>query len=363
MVSPFVVNQVCRLSGYRSLVFTYDRIPANGQEVYPGAEVYGPYWGSPLKRNLNRATNRLLGYPWTLGQAIRQQGVRLLHAHFGPYGLYSLPLAQRFRLPLVTSFYGYDMTSLAREPAYRSGLDRLFNQGALFLVEGENARRTLIDLGCPPEKITVHPLGIDLERFPFQSRSMDQNGEVKLLMCNRLVEKKGIPFALEALAQVAFSPPKVTMTILGDGPLREEITAMIQRLRLEDRVTLAGAVSYSRYREELYRHHIMVAPSVTASDGNTEGGAPTVLLEAQASGMPVLATYHADIPEVVKDGESGFLVAERDGDGLAERMRQLMNTPSLWQAMGEAGRRHMVERHNLETQNRKLEEIYDDLIP
>ena len=78
-------------------------------------------------------------------------------------------------------------------------------------------------------------------------------------------------------------------------------------------------------------------------------GTPVVLMEAQACGLPVVSTYHSGIPEVVKDGESGFLVPEKDVDALAEKMEYLINHPELWPKMGEAGRKHIERNYNIVT--------------
>ncbi len=114
--------------------------------------------------------------------------------------------------------------------------------------------------------------------------------------------------------------------------------------------------------EELIKAHIYLQPSVTAQNGDSEGGAPTTLLEAQASGVPVLSTYHADIPEVVVNGKSGFLVPERDSNALAERLEYLIDHPEEWSTMGREGRKHVEMNYNICKEADNLENIYDALI-
>jgi colanic acid/amylovoran biosynthesis glycosyltransferase len=126
-------------------------------------------------------------------------------------------------------------------------------------------------------------------------------------------------------------------------------------------VQLLGYQPHQCFLEELDRAHLFLAPSVTAGDGDTEGGAPTVLLEAQAAGLPVLATWHADIPEVVRDGETGFLVPERDSAALAEKLIYLAEHPELWPVLGAAGRRHMETNYNIRCETHKLENVYEEL--
>lgn len=362
--SPFIANQMRNPERFQPVVFSFTpEFVADMAEGSVEVPVYVPYAQSFWAKTWNRATRRVLKCPWMFRQAIRRHRVTLLHAHFGPSAIPFLPIAQKLRLPLVTSFYGYDMSSLpSNQPWYREKLQQLFQIGSLFLLEGENAGRTLLTLGCPPDKTMVNHLGVDLNRFPFSERNVARGMEIRLLVCSRLVEKKGIPYALDALHKLLPAHPRLRLTIIGDGPLRPLIVARIEELGLGQHVRLVASIPYSQYLEELYRHHILLVPSVTAQDGDTEGGAPTILLEAQASGMPVLATYHADIPEYLVDEESGFLVPERDSDALAERLAYLIDHPKGWGVLGRRGREHVALNYNMNIQNARLEDLYQELV-
>ena len=127
----------------------------------------------------------------------------------------------------------------------------------------------------------------------------------------------------------------------------------------KDKIKFLGYLSYQEYMRVLEKCHILLAPSLTASDGDTEGGAPVVLLDAMASGMPVVSTLHADIPEVVVDGETGFLVPEKDVDALVEALEKMINAPSLWKKMGKKGRQRIEKEFNVNIQAERLERIYD----
>jgi colanic acid/amylovoran biosynthesis glycosyltransferase len=120
-------------------------------------------------------------------------------------------------------------------------------------------------------------------------------------------------------------------------------------------------LDHDAYRQELTRAHILLQPSKTAADGETEGGAPTVLLEAQATGLPVISTTHADIPEYVKKGESGLLVDEGDVRGLAEALESLITQLDVRIGMGKLGRLHVVDNYNVSSEARKLEDIYEEI--
>lgn len=295
-------------------------------------------------------------------QVIRKQGARVIHAHFGPRGFKMLPIKRALGIPLVTTFYGYDMSQLPRQPEWRDAYARLFAEGDLFLVEGGHMRARLIQLGCPENKVEIQHIGVDLSQLTFRERSYPSEGKVILLFCGRFTEKKGLIYALQALAQVVQEYPALEFRIIGDGEDRPEIERLISVHHLDHAVRLLGFQPHHVFIEQLAEAHIFIQPSVTASSGDTEGGAPTVLLEAQACGVPVLATCHADIPEVVRDGESGILVPERDADALAEQLRTLLEHPNGWSQMGQCGRRHIETEHDIRTLAADLEQRYDRLI-
>lgn len=293
--------------------------------------------------------------------ALRRLRPQLIHAHFGPTGVLVLAAARRLQVPLITSFYGYDLSALVRMPQWRERYRRLFAHGALFLVEGPYMRERLLRLGCPPEKVRLRRIAIDLAQFPFRPRAWS-GGPVRLLQVGRLVEKKGHEYALRAFAQVRARVRASEFYIVGEGPLRPRLERLAAELGIAEAVRWMGALSRAAYRELAERCHILVQPSVVAATGDDEGGAPTVLLEMQASGMPIVATRHADIPHVVRDGESARLVPERDVAALADALVTLIENPAQWRAMAEAGRAFVAEHHDIRREAPRLEELYRSAI-
>jgi len=313
----------------------------------------------------DKLQSRLVGRPygWTrMKPYFRNQNIRLIHCHMGPNGLWALPFKHMLGCAVVTSFYGGDFTRLIREERWQRLYGQLFEAGDMFLVEGSTMCDHLIKHGCPQDKVRLHRIGIDLESLPFKPRRLDAGGKIHLLMVARFVEKKGIPYALEAVNRLKMDYPKLQLSILGDGELRPQIEQLIEDLDLKSHVKLLGYQPMQRYWAQLGQAHVLIAPSVTAADGDTEGGAPTVLLEAQACGLPVVSTCHADIPEVVLDGKSGLLVEERDALGLAEAISDLIEHPETWASMGQAGRRHVEMNHDSKLLGKRLEELYKELI-
>ncbi|MDP2652917.1 MAG: glycosyltransferase [Candidatus Omnitrophota bacterium] len=294
-------------------------------------------------------------------QALRTTGAQCIHAHFGPNGYFSLALRRALKIPLVTSFYGYDVTKLSREEEWRTKYRELFCEGDCFLVEGPVMRFRLAELGCPPEKIRIQRIGVPVAKMapPVRSKTRDKT---VIVFCGRFVEKKGLKYALRALAEVKRTKDRFEFRVIGDGPEKQKVSELIGRLGLNGHVKLLGFLNYDRYLDELGRADMLLQPSVTAADGDTEGGAPTVILEAQALGVPVISTTHADIPSVVVPGKSAVLSPERDVELLSRNILFLLKNPGVRQDMGLRGREFVGEHHDIRKEAPRLEAIYQSLI-
>jgi colanic acid/amylovoran biosynthesis glycosyltransferase len=279
------------------------------------------------------------------------------HAHFGPVGNAFLGVTKCRDTPYVVSFYGWDASQLLRDDPGR--YDDLFRRADAVTALSEDMRSTLVDAGCPRSKTHIQPLCVDTDRFTYQPRTREDDEPVRLLTVARFVEKKGLEYALRAVAALA-ETHEVEYAIAGDGERRERIESLIAELGLEDTVDLLGWQSQSEIVDLMADSHLFVLPSVTAESGDKEG-TPTVLLEAQAMGLPVVSTYHAGIPEIVADGEAGLLVPERDSGALADALAALADDPDRWADMGRAGRDYVESTHSIEAVSASLVDLYEAL--
>jgi colanic acid/amylovoran biosynthesis glycosyltransferase len=362
-VSPYLFRtgswihaQLTNAQGTRPVVITH-RLEA--PEAFPFAPIHLVTRSLPWSARLRLRGLYLTGAydPGVCLPALREEGVSLIHAHLGWEGARAERVAVAARLPLVTSFYGRDAGRLPRYPWWRRRYARLFETGRAFLVEGPALGARLADLGCPREKIHVVHLGIDPARIPFRVRSPGPDGSIEVLVSASFRPKKGVVPAVEAFAAVAPAFPGARLRILGDGPQRPAVERAIRRHRLGARVALEGYVDYARHLAALDAAQVFLAPSRTAPDGDSEGGAPVALIEAQASGLPIVSTRHADIPEVVSP-EAGLLGPEFDDGALAENLRSALSRPERWPAMGRAGRAHVEEGFDARRQARRAEAVY-----
>jgi colanic acid/amylovoran biosynthesis glycosyltransferase len=292
-------------------------------------------------------------------ETVRARRGNLLHAHFATEGVLAVPLAAALGLPLVTSFYGYDATVLPRDPDWNRALRRLFEVGTLFLAEGPALADTLVRLGCPPSRVRIASLPV-----PIPPRPASSTRRVPLvLVVGRLVEKKGVDTSLRVLARLREHTTRpFRAVIIGDGPERERLTELHRRLRLADHVTFAGAVDPETLRAHLARAAAVLQMSRTATDGDAEGGAPVILSQALAHGVPVVATRHCDIPWIVEDGRTGVIVESGDVGGAAARLARILEQPHLARAFGRAGRACARRRWSPAACGEALERYYAEAI-
>ena len=286
----------------------------------------------------------------------------IIHCQFGNLGELGLLLKDTglFRGKLVTSFRGYDISSWVRSNGHDIYWD-LFQRGDLFLCVSEHIKEKLIKLGCDEKKIIVHRSGVETKKHRVRPPIATRNGNVTVSTVARLNEKKGIEYGIRAVAKVLEKHQQVEYNIAGDGPIRGQLQHLITELKVGDHVRLLGWKPQDEIAELLQKSDILLAPSVTAENGDEEG-IPGVIMEAFAQKLPVVSTLHAGIPEMVHDGESGFVVPERDIDALAERIEELIKRPELRVAMGQSGRDLVEQHYDIRKLNDRLVEIYQQLL-
>jgi len=293
---------------------------------------------------------------------LKKRNSRLIHAHFGHNGVQALKLKQNLDIPLVTTFYGADLSQRDVIVPLKEEYRKLFIQGDLFLVEGPHMKTVLQTLGCPGNKIAIQRIAVPFSKINFRPRQPKGDQTVKLIFCGRFTEKKGLFIALEAIKQLRLHYDRFTFCLIGDGHLKSRIKGYIQEHGMQDYVEMPGFLTYSEYLQRLESADIFVHPSITAEDGDSEGGAPTTILEAQAMGLPVISTFHADIPNVVLPNQSALLSPERDAAALTENIRHLLENQDLWETMGKTGRDFVEQYHDIKKETPQLEEKYRNII-
>jgi len=306
------------------------------------------------------ATFRLL---FSILPFIQRDHYEIIHCHFGTLANHILLMKELGAIngKLCTTFHGYDISTFLKNQD-ADIYQKLFAEGDLFLPISQHWKRKLIKLGCDEDRIKVHRMGIDLSRFEFRKRPVSKNGTLNILTVARLVEKKGIEYGIKAVAQVLREYPDIVYRIAGDGPLLKKLEGLIQHLKVGENIHLLGPVEQAGVINLMMKSDILLAPSVTAKDGDQEG-IPVVLMEAFGTGLPIISTFHSGIPELVQDGVSGFLVPERDVEGLREKLIDLISKPELRLEMGLAGRKFVEKEYDIVKLNNSLAATYESMLP
>ena len=300
--------------------------------------------------------------------ALRNIQPAILHSHFGHVGWREMPAAKKAHVKHIVTFYGYDVNQVpCSNPIWKDRYRELFRHIELALCEGPFMAQALIDLGCPPNKVKVHHLGIPVHELAFEPRVWERAQPLRILLAASFREKKGIPYALAALGTIQARVP-LDITIIGDADgeasSQAEKQTILQTIRNYDlgaRTHLLGYQPHDVLLQAAYAHHIFLSPSVTASDGDTEGGAPITLLEMAATGMPIVSTRHCDIPAVIQDDETGFLAEERDIPGLVRKLSWLIENRDRWRPFLEKSRTHIEQEYHAKIQGFELATIYTEV--
>jgi colanic acid/amylovoran biosynthesis glycosyltransferase len=286
----------------------------------------------------------------------------IIHCHFGYLAVLGVNLkaSRAFNGPVVTTFRGHDISKYVQDHGAHV-YDTIFERGDLFLCVSEEIKETLIKLGLNTHKIIIHRSGVDISKSNFRTHNSRIGDKLEILTIARLVEKKGVEYGIRAVAKVLKKYQNIKYRIAGDGSLRTFLQKLIDELNICCNVQLIGWQSQDQIVKLLQESSLLLAPSVTSQTGDREG-IPGVIMEAMAWGLPVISTNHSGIPEVIKDGENGLLVPERDIDALAEKLEYLIEHPERCDEISRSGRRFVEKYYDIDKLNDRLVEIYQGLL-
>ena len=344
------------------------------RERLPGA--HGPVYlaggiphvsGRPvLKQDLFAKTTRklqrtLLGrsWKWEIEQAyinaLIASKAEVALAEYGPTGIAIRSSCKQLSIPLVVHFHGYDASQESVLQHYVDEYVDLFEQASAVVAVSRAMQQKLRSIGCPDSKLIYSPYGIDCELFGGAS---PEESEKSLLAVGRFVDKKAPYLTLFAFSKVLERVPEARLKMIGDGPLLGACINLAHGMGISRSVEFMGAQPHDIVMNEMRKVRALVQHSVVAPDGDSEG-TPLAILEAGATGVPVVATRHAGIPDVIIEGTTGFLVDELDASGMTRHMVQLLESASLAGDMGAAARAHVNKFYTMEKHIERLDRILD----
>lgn len=362
-----VYRQVTGFRGVENHIFTHnrengDRFPYHARRIHVLPKPRARWWRRFVHRTLRDEPWQI--YRWELRRWVldlTRVDARVLHIYFGHVAPQFIPLMKAWPHPVVVSFHGADAGVDMRKPRYRQAMQEVFRLAGRLLCRSESLAEDIIALGADEKKVALQRTGIPLEEWPFRERAVPEGGAWRIVQSCRFIEKKGLDLTLDAFASVAPVFPRARLELVGDGPLMPALRAQTARLGIADRVDFPGFLNPGAARKRLHAAQVFLHPSRTTADGNREG-VPNAMLEAMASGLPVIATHHGGIPEAVTDGESGLLVAENDAAALAAALRRLLEDTALRGRLAAGGRTSVERTFARDAQIEKLESCYKDLM-
>jgi len=287
--------------------------------------------------------------------AIEEYKPDIIHSHFGFDAVKMMHVAQRMKIPHITSFYGSDVSRLPGEFGWKKRYRKLAEMGSYFIAASEFMKKQLIELGFPEHKISIVRFGVDLNSSTFNNQF---SLTPKMMMVGRMVEKKGFEYAIRSVKKLKESGIQSELNLYGDGPLMSSLKSLTNELMLNGSIKFHGHQPINKVLDAHNSHSVLLAPSVTALDGDMEG-LPNTILEAMAKGTPVLATRHAAIPEVIQSENSGFLVEERDAKALADVLVQIFKNEYDLNMIRNNARRVVENKYCIDRMVDELETIYN----
>lgn len=298
----------------------------------------------------NKIKERLV---YAIESYILTHQIEAILCEYGPAGVEMMELAKKTGIPLIVHFHGYDAYRKDVLDFYGSSYVKLFAISRTVISVSQHMSRQLIALGCSSSKLLTLCYGVDTNIFKFKLR---EHKNPVFVACGRFTEKKAPNLTIRAFEKVLQKMPGATLIMIGDGELLNDCKALTKALHISGSVFFKGVLPPVQIAEEFGKALVFIQHSVTAANGDSEG-TPLAILEAMASGLPVVSTNHGGIPDIVIHGKTGLLVSENDVDGMAQQMLWLAENAIKALEMGQAASIYVHENFTLNRYTKQLSEI------
>jgi colanic acid/amylovoran biosynthesis glycosyltransferase len=293
--------------------------------------------------------------------SLKKSKPNVILAEYGVQGADVTPIVSALKIPLVVHFHGYDASDNSVLKSYADKYQKMFYYASAIIVVSDIMRKKLESIGCPSSKIVLSYCG---PNWSFFENSPTYKSE-KFLAVGRFVDKKSPHLTILAFRRVLSKYPNAKLTMIGNGPLYPVCKDLIREFHIESSVELLDAQNSDFIRKEMNDSICLVQHSRTAESGDMEG-TPVVVLEAQAAALPVVATRHAGIPDVVIEEETGLLLDEGDIEAMSTSMIRILQEKGLAERLGKAARKriqtHFTMDQHISTLQKTLENAARDTI-
>jgi colanic acid/amylovoran biosynthesis glycosyltransferase len=350
----FIFNQINETKNFNKYVLTieYKNVFQNNFQV--------------IKPDFKLFNNKKILFPHIRNHLLNKLfslDIDIIHTHYLTDASFFYPMTKYFKCPKICSVYGYDVSEFPNRfmGLGKKYLKRVFLNYDLILAMSDDMKNDLLNIGCPEEKIKIHYFGTDVTKFKNTNRNYDlKSNKINILTVANLIPKKGYEYVIRALNEIKNSIP-FHYHIVGDGVLRERLEQLVMSYGLDDCITFYGHINYSESNVLYNNADLFILPSVCSDSGDKEG-IPGVIVEAMANGLPVISTYHAGIPSIITNGDTGLLHKEKDYLSIAKSIIDLYSNQNLRRDLGTRALNYSKINLDYIVNTRILEKIYQSLI-
>ncbi len=288
--------------------------------------------------------------------SLKKNKIDLVFAQYGETANRIVKICQKLNIPLITHFHGYD-ASIKTVLSNCKNYKEVFGYSSFVISVSKEMQKRLLELGCPEWKLVYNVYGPDSIFLSIKPDFTEQ----KFVGIGRFVDKKSPYYTILAFSKVLVKYPHAKLVIGGNGVLYDTCVNLVNHLNIENNVSLPGVMSRKEFIGHLSSSIAFVQHSVTALSGDQEG-TPVAVLEASAAGLPIIATKHAGIPDVIIDGETGLLVEEHDVDAMAEKMMMVLENKELAEQLGRNGKERIKTHFTIEKHLRTIDDLIENII-
>lgn len=353
----FIVNQINALNTMEHSVFTIEHLDF----LSVNATILHPSKVSAFSTKLLKSAHK--NY---FDTELKRMAPQIIHGHYITDSIFFHPITKNSNIPKICSCYGYDVSVIPRKYGVLAKYyyEKIFKEYDLFLAMTDEMKKDLLEIGCPENKLKVHYHGINTKLFEVERNYDLKDRVLNLLTIASLYPVKGHKSALEGLKCFKENNPqfKVKYTIIGDGFSKRQLEAFANQNGLADIVVFHPAIKHGpEFNKALKEAHVFLHPSITTKENDKEG-IPGAIVEAMASGLPVISTFHGGIPYIIEHNTTGFLVKEHDAVAIARHIELLYHNRDLRIRIGDNAKKYAKLHLDLFEKAKDLEEIYNSVI-
>ncbi|WP_324721944.1 glycosyltransferase [Salinimicrobium sp. HB62] len=273
--------------------------------------------------------------------SFKKNKIELVFAEYGGTGEMMVPVCKELKIPLIVHFHGFDAARKDQLDIYEN-YRSVFEYAEYIICVSRKMEKDLLDLGCPRSKLKYNVYGPHSDFLKISPKF----SKPQFIAVGRFVDKKAPYYLILSFLEVVKEFKEAKLIIAGDGELWNTCKNLRDFYGLKDHVELPGIINPGQFQKYLDESLAFVQHSVTAENGDTEG-TPVSILEASAAGLPVIATKHAGIPDIIIHGETGLLVEEHDVKSMAENLKRVLRDRSIARELGEKGKQNIIENYTI----------------